>query len=277
MARIIFQISLSFFIMTAAFSLVAAAPTQSPPAARATSQAPAAPIPESPATSFSLNQSYCSSNSIDSSFATSLCFGQWTVIKYLEVNSLHAHACTCYYGIPVLLFFQRALVDHEQCSNRSLPITQAVGNMQRIFCGASTAGGSSKMSLHVITSVLLTYHSVIVKAATHQASERTNSTTTEIVTEILKGLIQNYFRVVSTTYTTIHYNNQHSSIIIATFTIISVIHYTDYRLLLIIVCAPMLKVALRLQICQTNLILPISLTAVILLPMFPTIFLVSFV
>ena len=79
-----------------------------------------------------------------------------------------------------------------QCPNGPLPpITEVVGDMQYPFCGKS-----GSLELHDLISVLRTYHSLAIQAAstTTEPAERLSM---DIISEMLKGLVQNYFRVVS--------------------------------------------------------------------------------
>ena len=51
--------------------------------------------------------------------------------------------------------------------------------------------------LHVLASVLKTYHSMAVQVATATDTDELTRTQMQTISEILRGLILNYFRVVS--------------------------------------------------------------------------------
>ena len=87
------------------------------------------------------------------------------------------------------LFFQNIT---EQCSNDSLSITQVVTDMKNILCGASDLG----MERHIMASVLQTYHGMAVQAAS-TATDTKERIRMQIISEILRGLVQDYFRLVS--------------------------------------------------------------------------------
>lgn len=89
----------------------------------------------------------------------------------------------------ILLPFQNVT---GNCSNDSLSITQVVIDMKNTFCGASESG----MELHILASVLQTYHNMAVQAAS-TATDAKERTRMQIISEILRGLVIDYFRVVS--------------------------------------------------------------------------------
>ena len=80
----------------------------------------------------------------------------------------------------------------EQCSNNdSLSmIMQVVTNMKNILCGPD-------MELRAMASMLKTYHSMAVQVATASDTDELTRTQMQTISEILRGLILNYFRVVS--------------------------------------------------------------------------------
>ena len=91
-------------------------------------------------------------------------------------------------GMELLLLFQNVT---GHCSTDSLSITQVVNDMKNTFCGANNSG----MELHIMASVLQTYHNMAVQAASivTDAMERTRM---QIISEMLRGLVLDYFRVV---------------------------------------------------------------------------------
>ena len=87
----------------------------------------------------------------------------------------------------ILLLFQNVV---EQCSNDSLSIMQVVTNMKSVMCGPD-------MEFHIMASMLKTYHSMAVQVATASDTDELTRTQMQTISEILRGLILNYFRVVS--------------------------------------------------------------------------------
>ena len=65
-----------------------------------------------------------------------------------------------------------------------------ITNMTSVTCGPG-------VKLHVLASVLKTYHSMAVQVATATDTDELTRRQMQTISEILRGLILNYFRVVS--------------------------------------------------------------------------------
>ena len=134
------------------------------------------------------------------------------------------HALVCMGLIVIFPLLFQNVTGH--CSNDSLSITQVVTNVQSILCGADFSRTSpllfpsgqcsndsssavtdirnvicgttsSDRELHVKASVLLTYHSMTSQAATATDTDEGIRMHMQNISEMLRGLLRNYFRVVS--------------------------------------------------------------------------------
>ena len=77
---------------------------------------------------------------------------------------------------------------------------QVVTKMKSILvshASPSNCSGSAGLDLHILASVLKTYHSMAVQVAADASTDESTRTQMQIIIEMLSGLVRNYFKVVS--------------------------------------------------------------------------------
>ena len=70
---------------------------------------------------------------------------------------------------------------------------QVVTNMKSIIY----SGSAGRLDLHILASVLKTYHSMAVQVAVDTNTDESTRMQIQIIIEMLRGLVRNYSKVVS--------------------------------------------------------------------------------